>query len=75
MDKLEDVVEFENQRAAYVEDQRQILNGYNRLMDMLGAMDNVTCEEEVQCNRDKIAIAEVYQDDFDVLGKLTIGIA
>ena len=69
--RLEHVVKFENQRTVYADDQAAIINGYNRLMDMMDEMEAANCTEEVACNREKTTIAGRYQDDFDVKGAIS----
>ena len=52
----------------YADDQRDILTGFNRLLDMMDEMAALDCAEEEQCNRDKISIGDRYQHYFDVQG-------
>ena len=68
VDNLVDVVEFENQRAIYADDQRAILAGHSSLNEMMDKMEALECEDEKTCMRAKTRIAEVHHKDFNVQG-------
>ena len=61
-------MEYENQRAVYADDQRDILAGFSSLMEMVAKMENVPCDEETACLQNKTRIAEAHYLDFNVQG-------
>ena len=60
------LIRLENQRAAYIQYEQNIHNGYDRLQECLSSLNDVKCTDLADCKRRKVAIAEGFISDMNV---------
>ena len=54
------LIKLDTQRAAYIEHENVIHNGYSKLQECFRKLENVTCSDQTDCKRKKILVAEGY---------------
>lgn len=64
LDKLEDLITYESQRAQYLKYVYKIEFGHKQLLKYLDEIADIKCSDKQSCTKQRIKIAERYLPDF-----------
>ena len=60
IDDVKDLIKLDTQKAAYIRDQNKIKYGVQQLNESLARIGNVSCTDQKECKRKKLAIAQEH---------------
>ena len=66
LDDTKDLIESKTQQAAYVRYEHNINEGFLQLKACLKKIENVTCNNQTECNRKKVSVAQSFISSMNV---------
>ena len=66
LEDTKDLIQMENQKSAYIQHEHNIHHGFDRMKACLSELDGVICNGQLECKRQKVAIAEGFASDLDI---------
>ena len=66
IDDVKTLIELHSQKAAYIDAEHSINQGFSQLKDCISRLSNVSCSNENECRRKKLLIANNYKSSLNV---------
>ena len=66
LDNINSLITYDTQRALYAEPASKILHGHKQLLLFLDELQKTPCEDKKSCERERVAIASRYVNDFKI---------